>query len=302
MKPLRYRPRCLPWLVLLAAPLVGGGDEPPVAADEAVPDEEVQIKGVFNSELPRTERKHYLRLLVHPHFGDLHRKDSLRMPVGVRYGLTENWEVSAALESYFAHGFGESSPFAETGLSAVQFGTKHRPEWTLVPGWEMALGIDYVHPLNHPPIELTDGFEHTRPYVTFARDFPDWHGVRFFWGTGADIVGDTAVAGRLEKNEFGTHANTFITGFVWPRQRFSQTFELTYATTILLGEDNLNRITVRPGCVFVLPERWTFHSRGQWVVGVAVPVTWGPDGWEAGLSVKFRGDFNFKKLLRRSGD
>ena len=273
-----------------------------VARAADVPDEEVQVQGVFNAELPRTEQKHYLRLILHPHFGDLHRKDYLRTPVGVRYGVTDNWEISAAVEGYFAHGLGTVDPFAEAGLSELQLGTKYRPDWPLLPGWEMALGLDYRHPLDHPPIELTDGFEHTQPYVTFARDLPSWHGVRLFWGARVDLLDGTGVAGRLEKNEFGSSANTFTAGFVWPQDRHAFTFETTYATTTWLGEDDLHRITVRPGFTFEVPDRWTFNSRGQWRMGIAAPVTWGPDGWEVGLSVKFRANFDLKKLLRRRGD
>ncbi len=272
------------------------------ATAEPVADEEVQIKGVFNSELPRTERKNFLRLIVHPHFGDLHRKAYLRAPVGVRYGLTDHWEISAALEGYVAHGLGRVAPFTEAGLSAMQLGTKFRSDWSLLPEWEMAVGLDYTHPLDHPPIELTDGFEHTKPYITFARNLPEWHSVRLFWGTGLDLLGSTAVAGRLEKNEFDSNANTFTAGFVWPQDQHAFTLEANYATTSLLGDDNLNRITVRPGFIFLVPDRWTFNSRGQWRVGVATPVTWGPDGWEVGVSVKFRANFNLKKLLRRGGD
>ena len=104
-----------------------------VPEDEADPDEAVRIKGVFNSELPRTERKNFLRLIVRPHFGDFHRKDYLRVPVGVRYGLTQNWEVSTAFEGFFAHGLGDASPFSKYGLSAFQVGTKYRSSISLLP-------------------------------------------------------------------------------------------------------------------------------------------------------------------------
>lgn len=275
------------------------GDDP---AKDAVPDESVQIKGIFNSELPRTERKNFLRLIVHPHFGDFHRKDYLRVPVGLRYGLTHNWEVSAAVEGYFAHGLGSVAAFSEYGLSAFDVGTKYRSPWTPLPGWEMATGLDYTLPLDHPPLELTDGLAHTQPYVTFARDFPAWHGVRLFWGTGLDLVRTTSVAGQLDTNDFGDDANTLTAGFVWPRGRHTYTFESTFATTALIGDTTQNRITVRPGLIFELPPKWTFHSRGQWILGVAVPVTEGPDGLEVGLSVKLRGNFNLKRLLGRGGD
>ncbi len=272
------------------------------ATDEPEPDEAVRIKGIFNSELPRTERKNFLRLTVHPHFGDFHRKDYLRLPVGVRYGITKNWEASTALEGFFAHGLGDVSAFSEYGLSGFQVGTKYRSSTSLLPGWEMGLGVDYTLPFQDTPAELTDGFEHINPYITFARSFSGWQGVRLFWGTGLDLVRDTKAAGVLDTNEFGENANEFTGGFILLRGRHTYTLEVKFATTELIGDTSQNRITVRPGIIFQLPPRLTFKSHGQWTMGIAVPMTQGPDGFDVGVSVKFRGNFNLKRLIGQGGD
>ena len=86
---------------------------------------------------------------------------------------------------------------------------------------------------------------------------------------------------------------------VWPRGERVYTFEATYATSALIGETDQHRIQLRPAVIFKIPDRFTFRSRGDWRMGVALKWICGPDGSDFGLSVKFRGDFDLKKLLRR---
>jgi len=260
---------------------------------------DVEIRGVFEGVLPGTEEKNHLSLLVHPHFGDFHRKSYLRAPVGLRYGLTDRWDLAMELEGYISHGFDQVKAFEEMGLSAVHLTTKYRPDWTLVPGWQMAGRLRYTHPLDHPPEELTDGFEHLMPAVTFAREIEGWPGVEVFWGTGMDLVRRSHIGGTLEQNEFGDDANTLTGGMVWQRGERVYTFEATYVTTALMGDTAQDRIQLRPAVIFRIPDRFTFHSKGNWRMGVALKWIYGPDGHDFGLSVKFRGDFDLKKLLGR---
>ena len=269
------------------------------AKSDSVREVDVEIRGVFEGVLPKTEEKNHLSLLVHPHFGDFHRKRYLRAPVGLRYGLTDRWDVAAEIEGYVSHGFGGVPAFAEMGLSEVQVTTKYRADWSLVPGWEMAGRLRYTHPLDHPPVELTDGYEHIMPMVTFAQEIEGWPGAELFWGTGLDMVRQTHIGGELDENEFGDHANVFTGGLVWQRGERVYTFEATYATTALLGDSSKDRIQLRPAVIFRIPDRFTFHSKGDWRMGVALKWIYGPDGHDVGLSVKFRGDFDLKKLLGR---
>ena len=71
--------------VALTGAATASAAEPPSKAT----DDELRIRGIFDSALPGTERKNSLRLIVHPHFGDLHARDFLRVPLGLRYGVNE---------------------------------------------------------------------------------------------------------------------------------------------------------------------------------------------------------------------
>ena len=264
--------------------------------------EDVELRGIFEGVLPRTQRKNSLRLLVHPHFGDFHRKSYLRAPVGLRYGLTKNWDVAAMVEGYVSHGIDGVPAFEKYGISEFHVASKYRSRWSPFRGWEMAGRLRYSHPLDHPPVELVDGFEHVMPTITFARRLEGWPGVELFWGTGVDLVRRTHVAGKLEENEFGDDANILTAGMVWERGRRVYTLETNLATTSLIGTTDLYRFSIRPGIIFRLPSRFTFNSRGDWRMGMAVNLIYGPDGPDVGLSVKFRGNFDLKAWRNRHRD
>lgn len=75
------------------------------AADEPVTkptDDDLRIRGVFDSALPRTEKKRLLRLIVHPHLGDLTKRDHIRTALGFRYGITSRWEASIETDAYIS--------------------------------------------------------------------------------------------------------------------------------------------------------------------------------------------------------
>lgn len=300
---LRRQVSLAPWLLglVLVTRASAATDEapPPPPPDKAgITDDELRIKGVFDSALPRTEKKNNLRFIVHPHFGDFHRRDYLRMPLGLRYGLTKNWEITGEVESYFSHGFGSKGWFDEAGFSNVHFGTKYNLGQKLWDGWDTAVGVDYMRPIGSPPPDVNDGLTHFSYFTTFSHDIESHPGLRFFWSVGADNVGTTGRPVYLQKNDLGDDSVAVSTGVVWDRGKFTYTFETSYATTRLTGDRKADLITVRPGIVWKVPKKFTFNSKGQWLLGVAFRFNHGEDGFDYGIGGKLRVSFDFKRWWR----
>jgi hypothetical protein len=282
---------------LLVAMTPGHAQESPVSAK--VPDDDLNIRGILETALPGTEQKYRLKLIVHPHFGDLHRLDYLRTPIGLRYGITQRWEITGEVETYFAHGLGDVPFLKREGISNYHFFTKYRVRENFWPGWDTAIGFDYLAPTGNPPPETSDGLKHQSYFATFSRHLEARPDVRFFWGLSSDNVSQTKLPVTLDDNELGDDSLSINAGFVWQRPKVAYTFETTVATTRLVG-DHKDRdvITFRPGVVWPLPKRYTFNSRGQWYLGLAPRVSVGPDGAVFAFSVKLRGTFDFKGWLR----
>lgn len=288
-------------LWLLGWILLGGlalADEAP-PAKEKPSDDDLRVRGIFNSVLPRTEKKHALRLIVHPHLGDLTKRDDIRTALGFRYGITTRWEANAGVDAFFSHGLKNKSFFEDSGFSTLHLGTKYRLGEVFVPGWDTSVGLDFAQPIGSPPIDVTDGLRHIAPFVTASHVLTRAPGWRVFGGAGYDDVTQVSSRGELEKNELGDDSVNLSGGVLWERGTTTYALEATYATTRFTADVNRDVYALRPSVLWVLPEKYTFHSKGKWLLGVGLRLSHGPDGNDIGLNAKLRVNFDFKRLLGR---
>lgn len=278
----------------LAVSAIAWGTEAPRPAS----DDQLRLRGIFESLLPNTEGKYTLKLTLRPHLGDLVRRDHLRLPVGVRYGLSERWEASAEVESYFAHGLGDVAGFDRIGLSEVRLASKYHWRTFPWPGWDAAVGFEYIRPVSRPPAELTDGLEHFVPYITFARRLESNPAVRIFWGLSTDYVGHTSIPATRGVNELGDDAQKVSGGFIWERGQVAYTFETEFSTTRFSGYPDRDLLVLRPGLLWHVPPKFTARIGGQWQLGLGLRTEFGPDETDFGVQAKVRVDFDFKQWWR----
>ncbi len=281
----------LPSLVLLALAT------PSSRAADALVDDDLKIKGVFDSNLPGTERKHTLRIILHPRLGDLHRYNYMRVPMGLRYGLNNQWEVLGEVEGYFAHGLGDANWFSEAGFSDLHLGTKYRLARPVF-GWDAAVGTDYSRTLGAPPPEITDGLNHLNTYATFSRRLesrPQW---RIFWNIGTDFVEEAGVPGRVRNNRLNEDSLYASGGFVWEHGRWTYTIEAGLASTRPFGGDD-DVFSFKPGILFAVPRKYTERIGGQWLLGFGLHSSYGSDGVDIGGTMKARVSIDFKRWLRQ---
>lgn len=258
------------------------------------------MPGVFETELPQTESPERLKLIFRPHFGDFLRHDHLRVPLGVRYGLGPNTELSAEIEGYVAHGLGAVPVGSRFGLSSLRVVAKERlPRRGLLEMVDTVVGLSFATPIGSPPEELTDGRRHISPFVTFARPIPGIPGLSGFTSFGADFAAITGFTGRRQKNAFLDDTALFTTGVVRRGERITSTLELAYAASAFGSTEDRRVFSIRPGLAWRLPDTRWLHSDGKWIVGVGTRVSFGPDGTDVGLSVKLRGEFDFRRWLRQ---
>lgn len=251
-------------------------------------DDELLIEEVFQSHLPTTLEKGTLRFSLHPHLGDYTRKDNMRLTTSLRYGLTENSEISLGSNLFFSHGNGEVRSFEDYGAANVRVGTKYDLGEVLFRGCITALGVDYEFPVGRPPVELTDGLRHLRPYVTFSHRLGSHPDVRIFLGFRLDAVTHTNLEGELGKNAFNSSSTGVTGGLVIDRHAWHYTFEASVDTTRLLGRGQEDVFTFRPGVLYEIPNRRHPERRSLWLVGVAVKSEYGPGGSSLGASFKLR--------------
>ncbi len=277
----------------LAVSTFAWGASPP--AEASASDDRFRIRGIFESLLPNTENKYTLRITLRPHLGDFIRHDTLRLPIGLRYGLSDRLEGSIEFESYVAHGLGGMGLGNQAGFSEIRLATKYHWKTFPWPGWEAAVGFEYLRPVSHPPVELTDGLEHLVPFITFAHQLETYPDVRVFWGLSTDYVGHTSIPAVRGWNDLGDDAQKINGGFIWDRGRLAYTFEAAYSTTRFSGYPDRDLVTLRPGIVWQIPRRYTYGIGGQWQVGLGLRAVIGPDSTDIGAQARVKVDFDFKK-------
>jgi hypothetical protein len=282
-----------------AAPVENAGAGSSSATLNKLGDDELLVEEVFQSHLPTTLQKYALRLSVHPHLGDWQKKDHMRMSTTLRYGLTENCEISAASNLYFSHGHGDIRAFDSYGAANLKLGAKLNLGQFIFSGWETAAGFEYDFPTGHPAPELTDGLRHFRPYVTLSHRLESHPDLRIFVGFRLDGVTKTSLPGEFGKNAFQETSTGITGGMVIDRDRWHYTFEASYDTTRLIIDHGEDIFSFRPGVLWEIPARGHSQFRSNWMIGVALNNTYGPGGSSLGASFKLRYSSDLKQQLRR---
>ncbi len=255
-----------------------------------------RIPGVFEVDLPMTERAGSVQLSFLPRLQDLLDRSYLRFPLGLRWGVNDHLELNSDIETYLHHGLrsGESS----YGFSQLHFGGKYAWHELLKPDWDTSVGVNTSFPVSRPPIDLTDGHNHVAPYIVFGRKIPGVPGLMGFIHTDVDFIWKSSTPGQFSRNEPRSNSITVSPGLVYDRWPFHYTLEVDGTTTSLVGDGHVYIVTIRPGVVWDLPNSLKFHARGRWLVGVNLTATFGPDGNTVSTGGRFRGEISLSSPFR----
>ncbi len=263
-------------------------------------DDEFLIPEIFQGHLPTTLEKSALRFSMNPRVDDLQNKDHMRLSTGLRYGVSENFEVSASSELYFSHGRGNIRSFEDYGAADLKLATKINLGEPFLPGWKVGTGFAYQFPTGRPPAELTDGLRHFMPYVTFSHRLESHPAMRIFFGFRFDVLDHTGIQGEFGKNSLHDNSSGITGGWVIDRKNWHYTFEASYDTTRWMSHSVADVYEIRPGVMWEIPKRNYPQLKSNWLVGVALKSTFGPGGTSLGASFRLRYSRDFKHLFRRA--
>lgn len=258
-----------------------------------------RMPGFFEIEMPRTVRRGEVTFDFQPHFRDLIDQPYLRIPLELRWGVNDHFELNCSGESYFDHGL-RSGAYSGNGFSAVHFGAKYAWLSWLKPVWDTSVGFNSTFPVSRPPIELTDGHNHVTPYITLGRKVDGIKGLSGFINASVDLMSKSSTPGNFGQNEPHGKSLTLRPGLLYDQGPWHYTCEVAVTTTRLIGGGDHDFLTVRPGVVWELPKRLVFHAQGRWYAGFNVTATFGPDGNTLSTGGRFRGELNLTRLFRRS--
>lgn len=283
--------------------LVVAQAQPPTADQNQPPEARPffsRIGGLFDFDLPELDPPGTVKLILHPHLSDFIRRDYLRTEVGFRWALNRNFELSAEASTYLTHGLGGGS--AGYGIGELRLGTKYIfTEW-LHPTYEASVTFNASRPTGTPPLDMTDGFNHLEPGLTIQRHSRRYPRLTTFAEAGLDLLTRSSSPGTLRPNEPHDDSFSLTAGAVYDLGQFKFTLAGTYASTALLGDETAHFYYLRPSVLWFVPREYTFHSKTQWIVGLGLRSTWGPDGYDFGVSTRVRAEITFRQVLAQIRD
>jgi hypothetical protein len=259
-----------------------------------------RLGGLFNLELPRLDPPGTYKLIFHPHFGDLFHRNYIRTDVGLSWTLNDHFGIDAEVDTFATHGLRSGN--SGYGMGRLRGGIKYVFKQWPKPEFQTSIGLAGAHPVDHPPADMTDGLSHYTP--TFAIQYrppahPRW---TTFASTSIDFVGTTNVKGYTALNTPRDDSLSFTTGAIYDMGQLKWTLQGTYTTTALIGDRTQNFYSVVPSVLWYMPKRYAHFTKTQWIIGLGVNSTWGPDGYHLSTSTRVRAEITFKQVMDKIRD
>jgi len=131
----------------------------------------LKMREFLDTTIPGTLKKYKLVFSLSPRFADARKGEFIRLPVLLRYGLGDRWEI-----------YGGLTPFCPNPINS---GIEHR--WGTGEGklgvrydwghWgkifdHVTVGVEGRTPLGKPPFDLIDYYTHVIPFINTSRPLP----------------------------------------------------------------------------------------------------------------------------------
>ncbi|HEX2900233.1 MAG TPA: hypothetical protein VHS96_11000, partial [Bacteroidia bacterium] len=241
-----------------------------VPAEKSPPDNNFEpffsgIRGLFDFDLPSIDPPGTVKLILHPHFGDLIRRDYMRVEGGLRWALSDHFELRPEASVYFPHGFGDTNNDGY-GIGELRLAGKY-----ILHGWptsnkETSLTLNIERPVGDPPVDLTDGLNHFAPGFLVQHHSTRNYKLTTFFGAGLDLVSVSDVAGTPVRNQPLDDSLNFTAGVIYDLGQVKWTLTATYATTAGLADATEHFYYLRPNVLWYVPRKYTFNSKTQWIL------------------------------------
>lgn len=288
-------------LLLLLLPLLAG---PPARAQPApvaniqtpqeAPPPPTRVRGLFDLDLPNIDAPGTIKLTLHPHFGDLLRRDYMRVDTGFRWAVNDRLEISPEAAVYFTHGLRGNGG---NGIGELRLGAKYILRQWPTSNYETSLFVNVDAPVGSPPVTMTEGLNHIAP--GFIVQHHSAHNPRLttFAGAGIDHITVSDVLGTPSLNQPRDHAVNLTAGAIYDLGWLKWTLTTTYATTAVFGGASDHFFHLRPGVLWYVPRKYTFNSKTQWILGLGARASWGPDGGQFSTTNRVRAEITFRQFM-----
>ncbi len=133
-----------------------------------VQDDVGDVTDFFDTILPSTLMRKNLSLDFQPKFSDFRAEEFIRLPLEVRYDISDNDQLQVGMTPFIPNPFNTGYNH-RTGPGEADIGWRHDMENGLGFLDQAIFGIQGRVPLGKPPLDLNEGYTHLQPYITGTR-------------------------------------------------------------------------------------------------------------------------------------
>lgn len=242
-----------------------------VKAQNRVLEDILRVREFFDTTIPGTLKKYKLVFSFSPRAHDVPKKEYVRMPLQLRYGLKERWELSGGLSPFSPNPFNNGAEH-RWGLAETKLGVRYNwGHWGQIFD-NVTLGLEGRTPLGKPPLALTDYYAHLTPSISTSRPLP-WEFTTLY----TSFVYDRALEAPFRDHSPVGARNTFliIPSILYKPGEFGASFEYSFRHIEDQQADTRLGHEFKAGPIWDLP-LWRTQSwglPGKWQVEISGRVT-----------------------------
>ena len=256
-----------------------------------------RVQGLFDFDLPELDPPGTFKLTVHPHLGDLLHRDYLRVTGGLQWALNDRFELRTEADFFGNHGLRHGT--SGYGAGQLHSGAKYVFPKGTHPDFETSVGLNVDTPVGRPPFDFTDGHNHYSPYIVLQHHTNFDRHLTTFGGVSLDFLTLSSVPGAFGRNAPHDDSASLNIGGIYDLGAVKWTLTGTYTTTALSHGSHENFFTLRPSLLWFVPKKYLFNGKTQWIVGLGLRSTWGPDGYELSTSSRVRAELTFGQVIQQ---
>jgi len=238
-----------------------------------VQDDVSDVTDFFDTIMPSTLMRRNLSLDFQPKFSDFRAEEFIRLPLQVRYDVSDNDQFQIGMTPFIPNPF-NSGYNHRTGPGEADMGWRHDTDngfWFLD---QAIIGIQARVPLGKPPIDLNEGYTHVQPYITGSRRLR-WPHTKFFMALSYDR--ELSTPGRDKPTDprvIHQNITEFDPGILYKPSVYGYFFEYEFRH---YGEDDGYHLShgQKLGVIWDVPiERSkSWNMPGRWQIELAARVT-----------------------------
>lgn len=271
--------RLVPVATLLMGCTVARAAEKTMTATDRVREQVLRMTEFFDTTLPGVLGEHNMTLHVTPKFSDMRDNEFVRLPLEVRYGLSEKWELLGGIVPFAPNPINPGRDH-RWGPGEAKLGARYDLDGLFKFFDDTTVGLETRVPIGKPPVELNDHYTHVKPFVSVARRLRIWPDTTLYGNVSYDRSVDLTDRGPPPPGVIRRNIIEVAPGLLFKPSELGYFSEYRWRHITEPGEWHLAH-EIHFGAIWDVPlartERWRLPGKWQLELGYKIDFEEGRD-------------------------